>query len=101
MIYSKRDALQLPNQNAKAFGCLSLLIGFILSIAIQAFLFGNSARPDLIWEILAPAWVYFPHGRDDGVEIIFATIIDTVYYGAIIYVIIYAVVRFSGRLKFQ
>ena len=107
MTYSFMSSLQLsstlnmPDQSIKGFGCLSIGIGVILAIATQALMSVNRPQFDLIWQILVPALVYFDPGRDDGVEIFLATIIDTVYYAAIVYAVTYSVIWFASKRKYQ
>lgn len=87
------------NNNSKALGCLSLLVGFIFSTIVHASVFGSGPRFNPAMAILAPAWNYFDPGRDDGVEIILATVADTIYYAVIIYFIARVIVWLSGKFK--
>jgi hypothetical protein len=91
----------MRRQDAKALGCLSFLVGGLLSIFIPIFLIGSRIYSDALWIILMPGWVIFRPGRDDGFEILMATILDTIIYGALIYGIIYGLVRFVGKAKYE
>jgi hypothetical protein len=83
----------------KALGCVSLVIGAILSVGVPAFFVGIGARLDDDWIILAPGWNLFRPGRDDGIEIILATILDTLIYAAIVYGIMCVVMYLRRRAR--
>ncbi len=91
----------MHRQDAKSLGCLSLLVGGLLSIFIPIFLIGSRIYSDALWVILMPGWVIFRPGRDDGFEILMATILDTIIFGTIVYGIIYGIVRFFDKAKYE
>lgn len=91
----------MRKNDAKALGCLSLLIGGLLSIFIPIFLIGNKIYSDVVWVFLAPGWFILRPGAHDGLVILLATFLDTIIFAALNYGIIYCVVRFSGRAKYE
>ena len=53
----------------------------------------------LVGIILMPGWAIFRPGRDDFPEILKATLLDTVIFGAIAYGILYLVTKSSNDSK--
>ena len=91
----------MRKHDAKARGCLSLLIGGLLSIFIPIFLIGSNIYSDAVWVFLMPGWVILRPGAHDGLVILLATLLDTIIFAVLIYGIIYGVVRFLGRAKYE
>lgn len=87
----------MRSRDAIALGCLSFLVGGLLSVFIPIFLIGGGIYSDAAWIILMPGWVIFHPGHADVFEILMATIVDTVIFGALLYGIIWGVVRFFRK----
>jgi len=88
-------------RDVKALGCLSLLVGGLLSILIPVFIIGSEIYSDVLWLFLMPGWVIFRPGAHDFFELLSATVFDTLVFAAVTYGIIYGVVRFSNLAKFR
>jgi hypothetical protein len=84
-------------QDAKALGCVALLIGGALSVFIPIFLIGAEIYSTAVWVVLMPGWLIFRPGAHDGAEILLATIFDALVFAAIIYAIVYAVASIIQR----
>ena len=87
----------MRRQDAKALGCVALVIGGALSVFVPMFLIGARIYSTAVWVVLMPGWLIFRPGRDDAAEIVLATIFDAVLFGAIIYGGVYAVASILQR----
>jgi hypothetical protein len=66
--------------------CLSLALGTLLAFFVPFVIIGLGASLDSRWLWLAPGWPIFNPGRDDGPQIIAATVLTTLMYSAACYV---------------
>lgn len=83
---------QIIRQNRMIVAGLSLLIGGLLSGFLLRFLFGTRIYTQRGWNLLAPSSMIPAVGRVGIVNRLTSTAIDTIIFGAIAYVLIYAVV---------
>ena len=84
-----------------ALGCLSLMIGAVPALFVPLALIKRQMFSDTLWAVVAPAWALLDPGAHDGLEILLAVLLDAVIFGALVYGIIYAVVRLFFGEKYQ
>ena len=87
----------MRRQDAKALGCIALIIGGALSVFIPLLLLGARIYSTAAWVVLMPGWLIFRPGRDDAAEILLATIFDAIVFAAIIYGGVYAIASIIQR----
>jgi hypothetical protein len=82
-------------------GCLSFIAGALLAIFIPVFLVGIGLPLDsgLFW--LAPGWAIFHPGRDDGAQILLATIVTAIIYSPIFYGVVHLILRYLAQRKYH
>ena len=76
---------------------LSLGLGGLLSIFVPAALAGLNVGWSSTWLWLGPGWALLKPGFDDGVLILWATLISTVLYSIFIWAILYLIVKARRR----
>lgn len=90
--------MRLSKKANVGLGCLSLLIGAAPALYIPLYLINRKLFADWLWAIAAPAWAFLDPGAHDGPIILLAVLLDTFIFAAIIYAIIYALLKlFRGR----
>ncbi len=99
-IQMEQETLYMHKRSKIIVACLSLLIGGILSGFILQFLFGTSIYTQQGWKLLAPSSFIPAIGRVGIVNELTSDAIDAVIFGAVIYVIVYAVMWYSKRRKY-
>ena len=90
----------MPNQDAKAMGCMWLLGSGVISILVPAALSGMNVESRVAWYVLAPGWVLSPFGHADLREMLLALSIDAIIYASIARALIYLVVRVVRREQY-
>ncbi len=78
--------MSTPGRRTGSLGCLSLALGALLAVFVPFVIIGLGASLNSRWLWLAPGWAIFNPGRDDGIQIIEATILTTLIYSAVCYV---------------
>lgn len=87
----------MAKYNIKFVGCISVVAGVLLAIYIPAMLFGAHLTVYSKWFWLAPGWAIFQPGRDDGAEILLASLLNIIIYFILILFFIYLLSRSSTK----
>ncbi len=87
--------------DAKDLGCSSLVIGGLLSIIFPVVLIKNNIYSDVAWLLFMPGWLIFRPGAHDIFTILIATILDTIIFAAITFLLIYSITKYFGGAKYE
>ena len=85
----------------KPNGCLSFLIGVLLAVFIPAVLLGLGIYSNALWILLMPGWAIFHPGRDDGFEILMATMLDAMIWWVIAYGVMYGIMNWTSKAELE